>query len=1261
MADGYRPFNDFFNIPGNEQHLTEMMKRQPEEAARYLLNNINLSATQVALVERAINAKPRLQTEAWGAVGQHLLGARAEDNAKMTMGRRVEAYQLGSTSGNPDGFSYPGQPFYNDYDKGIGNRQRAIVVPVGKYGNVFGNVDAVSFDSKGKVNGVIDIKAHSLFNNRTDYLDSVNNYGFKATQDLIRKAAAAQGEKYASGMQTGLYAMGFGLNPSAGQYHVYGLGYPEQDPSEAIFAGSFATKSSRAQIMQRVENVMKALTNKALVSPSFAKALASNSAKFDKAGLTSDSDYFDRGANGASMEDRAYQDAKDLLGVDVPPSVAANNYEEAARDLTAAIKKVQINTSNLPPKGRGSNISAWEKWQHYTKMRDIDPKDTTWGGPTALGEPDANDRYIKGRWRIEEAKKIETDEVNARKELIGAIKEEGKLRQAEYGATKNVLGALGSTRSEFYNWPAWQQTRLSQWSGIKAAGAGILPSFLERPLGHIGDSYLAMRSAQNAPLIGLQNAFQQGIVPMAMSGVNIANGSGMMSAGRALSTIGGSAATGAGAGLWAGGLGAILGGVAGLAAGATQVIGNIGQAKINEQGFEIQSRLHLLNAAVGLGKDVHSMIHNIIMTPFKLLGNTIKWGIPIFTGLFTAARSLMGRELNKTEQNLGRPNLVYTGDMETSGGVAEAWYNYTWSRAGDSLLGLQDGTTQANMEQLERIRKGIFRGMIPQEGELVAQALIGEMGLTFDSSDPKKAFENYNKLLGRLGTDLDASKLAAIGAFNPVLEQSVSQLKQLGYPDITSALESMNGGRIGSLVNEWYAVQGSPNQMYATKTEYDMNRRIQDTQRMKIANNWWEYAGRGMEEWWRKFLEKLEVMSRDRSLASAKDVGGHLIYGGIRVAGEAGRALGGIGASLFGVTGEDGSVRMPTLSEAWDKAKGLIAPLLTEALKLYTTAWIEIAATGYDIVSKIAGSIWDKFYDLFDRLSSIDMRKLFTNWVTKNPDGIFDGVFGERATYENLLDSSSVGSRRYRNIFVGSEWQRIYGNFLGAAGGDSITGEGFNPSVQQDIIFGASQRGKLFDPSDNKLTWAEIVQNALLAGDNASGGTTLNVVSLLERALRDTDNIKEIWGLPGSGSTASSLRMYGYGNDAEYRNRLADQLATASRPSWALDLTGEDIRNTLYAGRNNMLGEAVNGILGLADGIIAALEAALGGDAAKMLGDKVRELAEATNKLAEEANKSAEEARYSNEYNFGKMYDLRHARFASDVVSRNQVPAAGGI
>jgi len=560
----------------------------------------------------------------------------------------------------------------------------------------------------------------------------------------------------------------------------------------------------------------------------------------------------------------------------------------------------------------------------------------------------------------------------------------------ERKAAMQVMGKFGDTHGEWYDWTRWHSARTSQWSGIQAAGAGILPKWIERPIRHLGDAYITGQWGQNWKLMGAQRAFQQGVMPIAAGLTNAGMG---MSMGRMMGGFGASVAGGTMMGSMAGPWGMIIGGALGAVQGITQIIGNIGEARIQQRGFDIQSKLHLVNAGIGLFKDIHGMIHRIIMTPLKLLGNVIKWSIPIFVGLAETIRQLIGSNIRKTESLIGRPNLAYTTDMTTATGRNKGWRDYIWSRGADLRTGLSDGTTQSLMEDMVRRQHSLLLGAMPlQQTGLVSAALLGNINDFFGSwqvGDKDGAWQHFNSMISSLTAGGPNSRTLNMirEAFGPEIETMVSTVwdAQARNPKITNVQDLLDnagaGSRIGQALNKWAEMLGDINQYRDTSTEYGIINNIRQYQQMRIANSAWNAVGRSMEIWWIKFLERLE--NKD-----FKGAGRQILGGAAEVFSFVKDIVGGTVSTLIteliGVPDGEGGMRMPTLREGWDTIKGKLLTVIPAIVDLYVSAWITIADAGYRIIRRLADTIWNSFYSIIDQFNDLkfDWRKILTGDIT---------------------------------------------------------------------------------------------------------------------------------------------------------------------------------------------------------------------------------------------------------------------------------------
>ena len=341
-----------------------------------------------------------------------------------------------------------------------------------------------------------------------------------------------------------------------------------------------------------------------------------------------------------------------------------------------------------------------------------------------------------------------------------------------------------------------------QWSGIKGAAHGVIPGFIRNTIGRLGDAAF--------------NSIERGLVPL-NAAMRIGN-----SILGPLSGIGGTGSGGGGGGIGGRLMGTPVGAVFGVASGATQVIGNVAQAKMEMTGLSIQNNLNTLGAMI-----------TWISTPFQLLHKALKLVTGALGGFTFKLNSFMGSGISAMSQ-MGNPLTNLTG------------VNYS-SYAGLSMMDIASlfgkGSMNSTIEDFANQQQALYLGNM-DINRVIGASLLGVYNEAYNpNGDAQGQYTTMaNKILNTMKTQSPEQRARTM-YYSSLIDKNLPHLLQsanvLGVNDIN---ELTNPARRGMYWNP--ASDREATRFRWTQYEYGASKEQFTTSKMRFADSLWRAGGK---------------------------------------------------------------------------------------------------------------------------------------------------------------------------------------------------------------------------------------------------------------------------------------------------------------------------------------------------------------------------------------------------------------------------------
>lgn len=510
---------------------------------------------------------------------------------------------------------------------------------------------------------------------------------------------------------------------------------------------------------------------------------------------------------------------------------AANAFREVARDISATVgtynvgqrrneahRFYNLGTTELKKLatdlGYGdAGVAAFVKEAHaYKEAHDASK---------AIRLQETVDKAYR-RGDITESQKQQLDLIDSYDELNDALEETiEKNRQF-----KDVLVTI--SKIPIYDFGRHLQAIDAQAGGVFSAARGVVPQMLINPMQRLYGAWSAGAHESWAPIQSTTNAIGAITGPVASALMHTGNP-------------------------WAIGAGAAVGAI-----GATsQIVGNVGEAKINTAGYGLQNTLNTLGFMV-----------DYVTMPFKLLSSALK----------TATRALGAFGLTAKSVVKGLSNIMNTGlgNMAEMGNPLTNLTGVTYSDYQDTIgldfaAKLSRGSANSIIEDMAYQQKKFYSLGQVDTGRLIASSLLGVYSDVYSPSDkPEDAFYHmtdtiYKNMQGKSKSE-QQNIMTYASMINASLPAILQSMQVLGF---SSARDMANPK--GSIY--WNPLtEGERNAFTKTQYEWRMSKEQRDSGMMRISNRLWNSFGREFSSGFNALLDAIGTGNWKGAIDSAIDM-----------------------------------------------------------------------------------------------------------------------------------------------------------------------------------------------------------------------------------------------------------------------------------------------------------------------------------------------------------------------------------------------------
>lgn len=656
---------------------------------------------------------------------------------------------------------------------------------------------------------------------------------------------------------------------------------------------------------------------------------------------------------------------------------------------------------------------------------------------------DRNDAMRKLQYlhKMERSGKLSTNQLTSLQNLSGSyddlvdatddlIKKNQQLLQ--------VYDAIGKVR--MYDPNQYLASARNQATGIFGAARGVVPSFLLNPASRLTDAMFNYQQGKLTGFNAVSRTWNSGI-GSAITGIL---GATMGVPGLAMGT-------------------AVTGGVNAV----SQVVGNIGQYRLEKAGFEIQNTLNTLGAAAAW-----------VVAPFRMLGKAAKTLLGSFTGLSFTLNHLMKGGLTEMS-SMGNPLTELTG---------VGYSDYQGTTMMDIAALFNKGSMNAAYENFANQQRALYTTGEMNQSRLIAASMLGMFDQVYGQSTDIEGQYNgmVNTLLRQMkgqSPDQRARTMYLASQIDSNLPGLLHTANMLGVTDVSTL---MDPGKYRDMY--WRPVDDKrknkrglteEQQFRWDQYEFGAARTQLGVTKMRFADKLWNAVGRDLYNGFNRLADSALAGNWDSVIESATEMWEKFkakfigVWDGIKNAISGEGKSNDWGTKFVGVFAKVGVVALEvvrTIANAWgqlvalvmDKAQGLISYLSTISIKPH---YDKDKGFSFEIKSITDNTVSDK-----DKIGS----QVAGGGVEfYNDKGVLDytwnptGAYGDIA--KQLYPEDTERWRSYRTVGELKQTLRsgiAYGAFT-EEGGKEITiyGNKFRPTSAEavDALMNIAQH----DPGNN--------------------------------------------------------------------------------------------------------------------------------------------------------------------------------------------------
>lgn len=608
-----------------------------------------------------------------------------------------------------------------------------------------------------------------------------------------------------------------------------------------------------------------------------------------------------------------------------------------------------------------------------------------------------------------------------------------------------LAGAMA--RIPLYDFTRWASAQVSQVSGVSSSLSSILPSWASAPISRLSNLYSLQTASVWEPYKNAVSALSNtvGVVggSLLMSGIKSGN-------------------------LTSAGIGAGLG----LLASISQVIGNIGETRINQRGYDIQSNIQSIGFIV-----------DYVAMPFRLLAGVTKGLTHSFSSLsksvINAARNIVNFASSLITNGLNAIDTANPLSYLTGVGYSD----YLGTTSIDMATLNSGGTMNGLIENLTSQSK-LFNSLgIVDTNKLMAASMLG-IGLGAYDSAFTGAASTYNlvdQVYARLqqyeGNETEQSKIMALaGMYDSNLPGILQAMKTWG---VSSVSDLSNPSALTG--QYWNPIS---NQSKLTRTQYEWG--VAQTQRsngmQRLGMKIWDSFGKDFYDGINRVIDSIAGGDWPSALDNARQLWTDFKNEVVEIWGK-------LKTVFFGE--EDVSIGDKIWSSIWTPIQnGIVKGLMwmsTTGIPLIVDVWQSLTDT---IIDKLAGVIG------YLSTIKIDVPGVLKALMNGDPlpEGWFQAGYGAqeigmtKTKYRGVLGGIRENGSRYVDV---TEWNSnltptakavidqlglVFES--GPAGGKSITGQTLMDKVSEYYAKGG--HAVFYDTKGGKNLFTADEVNSLL-------------------------------------------------------------------------------------------------------------------------------------------------------------------------------------
>lgn len=667
----------------------------------------------------------------------------------------------------------------------------------------------------------------------------------------------------------------------------------------------------------------------------------------------------------------------------------SKEYSDAYKELRQYTRKGLGNTDFVKAL-RASLADTWGDWGPE-KLKALE-RDREYAAEMDFRK---KDHFLRGQLRHG---RITEDQYNdlsglegSYEDLVDATDELIKKNQQ----LMNVYEAMGKIK--MYDPNQYLNSARGQASSILGAAKGVVPSFILNPLSRLTDASFNYQQGKLTGFNAVSRTWNSGI-GQAVTGI----------LGAAMGVPGIAAGT------------AITGGVNAI----SQVVGNIGQYRMEKAGFAIQNNLNTLGA-----------IFSWVSAPFQLLSKATKLLIGNFSGLSLTLNKLMTGGLNEMS-TMGNPLTELTG-------VNYAAYQGTTMMDAASLF--NRGTMNAAYESFANQQRAFYTTGEVNQSRLIASSLLGVYSDVYvPGTDSESQYNGMvNKLLRNMkgrSADEQARMMYLASQIDSSLPGLLRTANMLGVEDISQLTDPRKRGMYFRSISD-----AEERNFRWDQYEFGAARTQLGNTKMRFADKLWNSIGKDLYNGFNRLADSALTGNWDAAVAEASDMWEKFktkfvtVWDGIKkvISGEGGDTN--WGSKFIGVFAKVGIMALEvvrTISNAWgqligivlDKAQGLVSYLSTISIKPHIGA---------------DGRISFEVQSIKDRMAVSDKERIGTPVMMEgrqaydrngNPIWTPNGSYAELARQlfpemsETQLSKLTVGDLRKKLLNMQGTWADPEGN-----------------------------------------------------------------------------------------------------------------------------------------------------------------------------------------------------------------------------------------